>query len=132
MRVVEAELAHALQLFRGRSRAVGLDAQQLADLHGGGAHSAGDRVNQHAALMLVGHIDRLDGVGGHSGFPVSEIGGEEVHGKRRRLLRGPSLGLRPEHLALDGDLLGSGAVLRIAHHALAGVLDDAGELASAR
>ena len=128
--VVEPELLHALQLLVGRRGSVGFDRQQLSNLDRGRAHAAGDGVNQHTALVRVVPLDGLHRVGGHARLPVRQVGGKKVHRKGGRLHRGPAGGLRPQQLGLHGDLLGGSAVLRVAHHALAGCFHDAGEFAA--
>src|ERR1035438_8248658 len=60
--VIKTQLPDAFQLFGGRSRAIGFDAKQLADLHGGCSHSSGDGVNQHSALPFAFDVHRLNGV----------------------------------------------------------------------
>ena len=46
--VLQAEFAHSGELVVGGRSAVHFDAENFSDLHGGGADSAGDGVNQDA------------------------------------------------------------------------------------
>src|ERR1039458_6609044 len=65
--MLQAELAYAGQLVLGRRSSVHFDAENFSDLHGGGANSAGDGMNQDAGTG--GLVDQ-------TGLPIGEVGGE--------------------------------------------------------
>ena len=52
--VLQAELADLGQLFFGRRSAVHFDAENFSDLHGGGADSSGDGVDEDAWRRCLG------------------------------------------------------------------------------
>src|ERR1700737_3457032 len=70
--MLQAKLAHAGELVVGGRGSVHFDAENLSDLHGGGADSTGDSMNQDAGTGSV-----LE----QTGLPVGEVGGKEIYGE---------------------------------------------------
>ncbi len=120
--MLQAELAHSGQLVVGGRSSVHFDPENLSDLHGGGADSAGDGVNQHA--RTGGALVRADE---QAGLPVSEIGGEEIYRKGRALFGGPIFRDGPNEVAMRHGCFRESGPLRVAHHAASSGLGVAGK-----
>src|SRR5208282_784649 len=115
--MLQAELAHARQLVFGGRSSIHFDAENLSDLNSGGADSASDGVNQNTGTGLV-VFRRVQ----QTGFPVGEIGGEEVYRESSSLLGRPVLRNGPDQVAMGHGFLGESGPLCVAHHtASAGV-----------
>src|SRR4029077_4383278 len=128
--VLQAELAHSGELLIGGRSPVHFDAENLSDLHSGGADSAGYGMNEDAGsggLVVRG--------GEQTGLPVGEVGGKEIYGKRGTLFGSPIFRNGPDEVAMRHGFFGEGGPLRVAHHpspagfAVASKLD-AGEFAA--
>src|ERR1039458_6432983 len=84
--------------------------RSFPDLHGSGANSSSDRMNEDARACWL--VDKAR-------FPERKVGGEEIDRKSSALLGCPSRGYRPKQRAIGSGLLGKGSPLRVSHHAAA-------------
>ena len=127
--VSESEAGKFGELLGAAGGAEEFEAEDVAELHGGGAYASGGGVDEDARARFFAGRGGLDRLLEQAGLPVEQPGGEVVDGEGGALGGGPAFGLGPVVAFGDGDVFGAGRVLGVAHDAAA-VFGDAGELAS--
>ena len=90
-------------------------------MHGGGADSASDGVNQDAGARRLLEQTRL---------PVGEVGGEEIYREGSGLFRGPIFRNGPDEVAMHHGFFGKGGPLGVAHDAASARIFATGKFAA--